>query len=136
MGFRFIFHLKIIILPKMTKIEGSWLYICLSLLTLAAVSYPVTPIKSSPFTVNPATHLLMPSVISIEGGKIIVYSIILDAPTNTSFLMYRWDATPDSPTILGTQTGSFPSAIQNPTISVLANSIRLSYLQAGTGVYF
>ena len=105
-------------------------------MTLAAVSYPLTPIKSSPFSINPATHLLIPSVVSIEDGKIIVYTIRLDSATNTSMLLYRWNATPDAPTILAMQTGSFPSAISNIIISVLANSIRLSYLLTGTGIYY
>ena len=110
------------------------------LLALASLAYlvhsfPTTTWKTSPFSVNPASKLITPSAVSIESGSIIVYSLVLDQPSNTSMAVYRWNASPDSPASLGMQMIMFASAIENPTIVVLRDSIRISYYIPETLTY-
>ena len=110
------------------------------LLALASLAYlvhsfPTTAWKTSPFSVNPASKLIMPSAVSIESGSIIVYSLVIDQPSNTSMAVYRWNASPDSPASLGMQMILFANAIENPIIVVLKDSIRISFYQPGTVSY-
>ena len=112
-----------------------WSYLCIVLLTFSAMSYPTVSWRTSPFTINPSNDLIEPSVISIEGGSIIVYTVTLRKSDRKFMLLYRWNATADPPTILATQTGTFVGALDKLSISLLANNIRFSYFLTGS-TYF
>ena len=109
-----------------------WSYLCIVLLTFSAVSYPTVGWRTSPFTINPANDLIEPSVISIEDGSVIIYTVTLRKSDRKYMLLYRWNATADPPTILAMQTGTFVGALDKLRISLLANNIRLRYFLTGS----
>ena len=112
-----------------------WSYLCIVLLTFSVASYPSISWRTSPFTINPSNDLIEPSVISIEGGSVIIYTVTLRKSDRKYMLFYRWNATADPPTILATQTGTFVGALDKLSISLLANNIRVSYFLTGS-TYF
>ena len=105
------------------------------LLTNFVSSFPGSTWKVSPFSVNPASKLIMPTYLAIESGNVVAYTLVLDLPSNTSMMIYRWNASPDSPTLFGSQLVSFANTIENPRIVILKDSFRIDYFQPGTVTY-
>ena len=105
------------------------------LLVSFASCFPGSAWKVSPFSVNPASKLIMPTYLAIESGNIVAYTLVLDLPSNTTMGIYRWNASPDSPTLLGSQIVLFASTIENPRIVILKDSFRIDYYQPGTVTY-
>ena len=95
----------------MSKKNFGIFFLLINLLAITIHPFPATAWKTSPFSVNPASKLIMPSAVSIESGSIIVYTLVLDQPSNTSMAVYRWNASPDFPTQLGMQMAMFANTI-------------------------